>query len=208
MISIIATNPYSVVYEIESITLFFEHGLDCLYINKPNMTSKELDLFIQEIPSKYHSKLIISKDIKVADKYKVFGIILDPSWYKALFFNWFTLSSFIKKNPSIKRITQIKSLNELKHLDFNIDIAIIYPVFAENYIDNILNLKEEKALDKSKAGQKIELMAMGGVDESRIESIYKFKFDGFILQSSIWRSSEPLEAFKKAKERSEENKNK
>lgn len=193
MIKTIATNPYNVVFELDIIHKAFENGLDLLYVFKPKFTHREMEEFILSIDSKYHNRLIIATYTDLAEKYKTRGYLVEKDKFGSFFYNLFILKPFLKRNPDMWIFSQVKQISQLETLDKRAKHVFIYPVFIENYNDNIIKLVDSTRLNAMKDERRV--YAMGGVSINRIKETEKLGFSGFVLQSAIWRSPKPIDSF-------------
>jgi len=104
--------------------------------------------------------------------------------------------------------TKFHSLNELENYKERYEYAFLSPIFdsisKEGYKSKfILQELKEKIAGKN-------LVALGGIDESKIETCRELGFSGVAVLGAIWNSKNPVEKFKQIKrlchsERSEES---
>ncbi len=194
MIKILMTNPYQINFEINTINTLFDMGLDRLIISKPEFDSEALEKYIQKIDVKNHNKLILIEDLKMAEKYKVAGILISKDQVFKFFFNPFIFNPFLKRNPNIEIYQKVRNVKEMDKMDSRVNRVLIYPTFIEHYKQNIIQFFDNNSLEQRK-DKNILVFAMGGVTPSRYSEMLKYKFDGFVLHSTIWRESLPIERF-------------
>lgn len=194
MIKILMTNPYSVNFELNTINTLFEKGLDRLIISKPEFDTKDLEKYILHINDKYHNKLILIDELALAEKYKVAGILISKEQINKLFYKTIFLNPFLKRNKKIEVYQKIKTVKEMDKIDKCINRVLIYPTFVEHYKQNIIQFFDSNSLLERK-NKNILVFAMGGVTPARLPEIHKYDFDGYVMHSTIWRNSLPLERF-------------
>lgn len=194
MIKILMTNPYQINFEIDTINKLFDMGLDRLIISKPEFDSEALEKYIQKIDVKNHNKLILIEDLKMAERYKVAGILISKDQVFKFFYNPFIFNPFLKRNPNIEIYQKVRNVKEMDKMDSRVTRVLIYPTFIEHYKQNIIQFFDNNSLEQRK-DKNILVFAMGGVTPSRYSEMLKYKFDGFVLHSTIWRESLPIERF-------------
>ncbi|MDF1674850.1 MAG: thiamine phosphate synthase [Vicingaceae bacterium] len=93
------------------------------------------------------------------------------------------------------------SLKELENCKEKYDYAFLSPVFdsiSKAGYKSQLNLKEVSNVLKNK---KDKIIALGGIDEDKINTIKAIGFSGIALLGTIWKSDNPVEKFKQIKEK-------
>jgi thiamine monophosphate synthase len=194
MIKILMTNPYSVNFELNTINALFERGLDRLIISKPKFDSAQIEKYILQINPKYHTKLILIDELALAEKYKVAGILISKEQINKFLYKLIFLNPFLRRNKHIEVYQKVKMVAEIDKLDKCINRVLIYPTFIDHYKENIIQFFDHKSLQERK-NKNILVFATGGVNPSRLPDIYGYNFDGYVMHSTIWRNSTPLERF-------------
>ena len=174
--------------EIELITFLFEGGLKILHIRKPNFSEDEFRTYLQQIPKKFYSKIVIHSHYKLAKEFSLKGIHLTEKARK------------LKRiNTSYKIIsTSFHAIEEVLKSRRNYKYVFLSPVFdsisKQGYKSNF-NLKELKPfLEKRK-----NIIALGGIDIENIKSIKQTGFAGAAVLGSIWESKNPVKNYKEIK---------
>lgn len=195
MIKILMTNPYQINFELNTINDMFDLGLDRLIISKPEFDTRALEKYILKINPQHHSKLVLIEELKLAEKYKVAGVLISKNQIFNLFYNPFIFNPFMKRNPHIEVYQKVKSVQEMDEMDKRVNRVLIYPTFNDHYKQNIIQFFDSNSLEQRK-NRHILAFAMGGVTPERFAEMNQYKFDGFVMHSTIWRNSQPLERFK------------
>jgi thiamine-phosphate pyrophosphorylase len=174
--------------EIEQIITLFESGLETLHLKKRNLTSKEMERFISEIPAIYYDKIVLHGHYKLAVKFKLKGIHLSKSHRgNSIADKWRRLKLKIQHRKLIFT-TSFHSLQSLQQNKSSFEYVFLSPVFtSKTYYDpteasglNVLR----KAINLS--NQKV--LALGGVNEEKLPIVKAAGFYGIGLSSSIWKS--------------------
>lgn len=195
MIKILMTNPYQINFEINTINEMFDLGLDRLIISKPVFDTVALEKYILKINAKNHSKLVLIEELKLAEKYKVAGILISKNQIFNLFYNPFIFNPFMKRNPDIEVYQKVKTVQEIDTMDKRVNRVLIYPTFNDHYKQHIIQFFDINSLEQRK-NRNILAFAMGGVKPERFDEMKHYKFDGYVMHSAIWRDSQPIERFK------------
>lgn len=167
---IVISPPIAVPNEHEIITSLFEEGQEIFHIHKPTFSKKETENFIRQIPSKYHNRIALH-------------------------------SGFPK----------FHSLQELEECEEKYEYAFLSPIFdsisktgyKSKFSGSFLSGREGKIsqikseLITAISGKRI--IALGGVDEDKIETCRELGFAGIAVLGAIWNSSSPVEKFKSLK---------
>jgi len=91
------------------------------------------------------------------------------------------------------------SLDELKRYDGKYEYAFLSPVF-----DSISKKGYKSGFDLSETGLHVrgkKIVALGGVDESKIETCRGLGFCGIAVLGAVWQSADPLGTFLRIKEK-------
>ena len=149
---IVISPPENVSNEKETIIYLFENGLEVFHVYKPNFSKEEIKKYVQQLPKKYYSKIVLHSD-------------------------------YLK----------FHSVEELKNCREQYEYAFLSPVFdsisKESYKSNF-SLDELEEAVKGK-----NIIALGGIDEDKIETVREIGFAGVAVLGAIWQSNNPLEQF-------------
>lgn len=173
-------------YEQELVVLLFNYGLEIFHLRKNNYSEDDMRSYLNNIPKQYHSRIVMHSHFNLIDEYGLMG------------------AHFTKKIP-IESIENEINISELKHISFSVhslseiqeinrryDYLFISPVF--NSISNVgYNSKIKISSFKKYLSTVIdrpEIIALGGINDSKIEQLYSAKFNGFGMLGYIWNSFE------------------
>lgn len=181
--------------ELELINFFFENGLDIYHLRKRNFSRAEMKTFLDGIPKEYHSKIVIHSHYSLALKYKLLGIHISRKKRKSKYAEWFKTRLYKLQNPNISISTSYSQLTNFDDKKSFYDYVFLSPIF--DTISNAgygshFNLKLIELL-LSKTPEKI--IALGGVDASKIEKLESLGFYGVAVSGAIWESADPKKAF-------------
>lgn len=181
--------------EIENIIKMFEAGLDTLHVRKIHFSTKELDVYIKEIPAHFHNRIIIHSHHKLALKYNLKGFHYTSTHLKSKLKLWWNTKMIYLRKPNLTKSISYKRVSDV-YLPEKIatDYCFLGTMFHNISGDFYSGFYPEtvKALIE-KSGRKI--IARGGVNEKSIELAYKSGFYGVALYGHIWKGGEPFERY-------------
>ena len=188
------TNPYDVTFETDIINRLFREGLDELHLRKPDYTKDDYMEFIERIDPEHHSKLVLHSYYTLVHNYDIRKIHLNYNWRKNPAMRFF-LNQAVLLGKKIRKSTTVNNYKSLYAAKPGIDELIMGPVFSK--ISNSINnqLVKTETLEKALSHSKVPVIGLGGVGADTLGFFKSVGFDGIALQSSIWRSMDPIKAF-------------
>jgi thiamine-phosphate pyrophosphorylase len=187
---IVISSPTPITKEASLINQLFDEGLALFHLRKPESSSQELVLLLQEINPIYYPKIVLHSHHYLA---KSFGI-------NRLHFNEVSRKQLVEdaletyNAEGVILSTSIHSTDDYNQLSDKFDYAFLSPVFDSiskpNYQAQTFNLSSiNKKTD-------IKLIALGGIDETNCTKAFEMGFDGIALLGAIWNSENKITAFK------------
>jgi thiamine-phosphate pyrophosphorylase len=185
---IVISNPTPITTEATLINQLFDEGLSVFHLRKPDSSSQELVLLLQEINPAHYTKIALHSHHYLAKSFGIKRLHYTQASRKQL--TDFNLS---EQNTDYILSTSVHSINEYNELASRFDYAFISPVF-----DSISKTDyKAQAFDlSSKKDLAIKLIALGGVKEYNCQKAFEMGFDGVALLGSIWESDDKIKCFK------------
>ncbi len=184
---IVISNPAPVKDEHKLICQLFDEGLEIFHLRKKELSEIETRKFIESIPAEYFGRIVLHSQYQLAKEYGLKGIHISPSFNGDASFKSLSIS--------------FHSLEEINRFKLQFDYAFLSPVFEsiskQGYGGN-LNLCEIKQFLNSK---KARIIALGGIDEDKIETVKELGFSGIALLGAIWQNENPVEKYLRIKEK-------
>ena len=187
---VVISSPTSITKEASLINQLFDEGLTIFHLRKPESSSQELVLLLQEINPVYYSKIVLHSHHYLA---KSFGI-------NRLHFNEVSRRQLIEdaletySTEGVILSTSIHSIDDYNQLSDKFDYTFLSPVFDSiskpNYQAQAFNLKDIHKKMNTK------LIALGGIDEITCAKAFEMGFDGIALLGAIWNNEDKITAFK------------
>ncbi len=156
---------------------FFEKGVEYIIIHKPQNIERDIIQLINEIPQKYHSRIIIHERFGLLKHFNLNGILLSKKNPKAP-----TLDKIFSKSVPCSRIDDIMKYQNFHHIFFG-------PVF-ESISKEIKPTFGETALREAKGKNIIneKVIAMGGISEETIPIAKSIGFENVAVLGSLWKN--------------------
>ena len=167
----IFTSEEHIESEAEILSGFLNSGLDCLHIRKPGWTYERVEELLRKLPANHLSKVTLHSYPELALKYKA-GFQLNSR------------TGHIDFEPvSLSRSCHtLQEVEESSELDF----VTLSPVF-----DSIskTGYKASGVIDGAEPDRfKTKVIALGGVELSRLDSLRSLGFSGAALLGSVWNT--------------------
>jgi thiamine-phosphate pyrophosphorylase len=192
---IIFTSPDEVADEVAIINQLFHFGLDELVIRKPHWTNQNYIDFLNQIDAEYYPHISICDQPEIALEFNLKGLHCSNQWY----------DSFGKEEQ--KKLHEmladaghqisisahnLAEWNQRKNHFDQIYLCPIYPSISKPGYSGNWDLQALQT--ELKADRAVKVIALGGVEVSRIEEISTIGFDGVALLGTIW--NKPKKAIK------------
>jgi len=182
---ILISNPAQVKDEHEIIRQIFDKGLEIFHLRKKEYPESGLRTFIENIPEKYREKIVLHSHYHLVTEYGLKGIHVPPT--------------FKGETPGRTLSVSFHTPEEIQKSELPFDYGFLSPVFdsisKEGY-QSRLNTGELKLFLKNR---KEKIIALGGIDEDKIETVRDIGFSGIALLGAIWQSENPVDKFKRIK---------
>jgi thiamine-phosphate pyrophosphorylase len=197
---IVITDANAVPSEIEVIKDLFKAGLGTLHVRKPFYSRNKMKHFIKSIPVKYHDRLVLHSHYGLVLKYKLKGVHFTEKARRPFFIGWLRRRFYRNSKRGISISASYHSLAAVARLSDVYDYVFLSPVFESiSKKDKRKPLRHARIQDCLRA-TKAKVVALGGVDETRILACRDIGFYGVALLGSIWQSPDPVKSFKEARE--------
>jgi len=186
--------------EIGILLNMFEQGLPAYHVRKKTFSTRELRKYLEEIPRKYHNRIIIHTHHELALKYDLKGIYISRSHKKRKVKLWFWAKwlKFRRKNLEIS--TMLRNIEGVLDYVPRYNYIFLSPVF-DSLSGNFQSAFSEYNLIPTLKNTQYKVIARGGVSVDTIEKAHKLGFSGVAFYTSIWKTDNPLKEFIKVKEK-------
>lgn len=172
---VVITGEKFLRHEAYLINMLFEKGLQLLHFRKPQASVEETGCVLNEIDSRFHSRIVIHDHFPLIENFGLKGIHLNrrnPAWYQK------TGISVSSSCHSFEEIAAAKAC----------DYVFLSPVF-----DSISKAGYRKGfvsehLSKGSAAGIINerVIALGGITPEKVSEIKLYRFGGVAVLGSLW----------------------
>lgn len=184
---VVISSPAPATNEQTTLHQLFDEGLELFHLRKKEYSESELRRFIEGIPAEHLKKTVLHSHYHLAAEYGLMGIHVP-----------FAFNS----NTQIGTVSvSFHSVEEIRTFNMQFDYGFLSPVFdsiSKNGYKSSFDLKEVKLFLKH---CKEKIIALGGMDEDKIETVHDLGFSGIALLGAIWQNESPVEKFKRIKEK-------
>ncbi len=182
---IVISSPTPITNEASLINQLFDEGLSVFHLRKPESSSQELVLLLQEIKPEHYSKIALHSHHYLAKSFGINRLHYTEASRKQLTETDFSVNENILS-------TSIHSIDSFNNLSEHFSYAFLSPVF-----DSISKPDYEAQQFDLSAKQKTDakLIALGGINESNCSVAFDRGFDGIALLGSVWNNEAPIKKF-------------
>lgn len=184
---ILISNPAPVNDEHKIIRQIFEEGLEIFHLRKKEYSEDEIRAFIENIPEKYRRRIVLHSHYHLADEYGLKGIHV-PAVYAG-------------DIPAGTLSVSFHSPKEIQKSELPFDYCFLSPVFDSISKEGYKSRFNPDDLKLFLKDRKEKIIALGGMDEDKIETVKNLGFSGIAWLGAIWQSEYPVDKFKRISER-------
>jgi thiamine-phosphate pyrophosphorylase len=196
---IVISSPHKKEGEVADVIRMFDAGLQGFHLRKPNFSRKELKDFIEQIPAKHRSKIILHTNHSYALKYKLGGIHISKKHRKKTFALWLKVLRYRFSIPNLIVTRTCHKLGDLLNDNKRYSYVFLSPVFDSISVNSLSAGFSKRGLKNTIIQSKQKVYAMGGVEPGTFATIAEIGFHGAALLGYIWHDSENrLESYRHA----------
>ncbi|NOQ71594.1 MAG: hypothetical protein GQ574_06320 [Crocinitomix sp.] len=200
MLKILFTYPEALPHETLLLQNLMEEEWDFLHVRKPDYSKEEMVNFLELIPSHQH-KVVLHSHFELVHEFNLAGININAKTMANLSYPD-ELTSACDMRDLCLRDGQIyvhgerpdlisysaHRFGEIQQLPFQTDYVFLSPIF-----DSISKLDYHSAFDDHEILTAFlketdhKIIALGGIDNNRIEMCKDLGFEGYAMLGNIWR---------------------
>ncbi|MBE7647546.1 thiamine phosphate synthase [Tenacibaculum finnmarkense] len=178
-----------VANEMQILHQLFEAGLECYHLRKPSKDYQEHIVYLNQIPEKYHNKIVTHYFHELVNEYSLKGIHFQEQKRRDALENgsrYFIGLQMIGKTMS----SSFHEPEELANCDIEFDYHLLSPVFSsiskKGYQGRGFDVNN---IDKT-------IIGMGGITSETISKTLALGFQGIGVLGGVWNSQNAVESFK------------
>ncbi|MDF3058274.1 MAG: hypothetical protein K0R17_2489 [Rariglobus sp.] len=163
----------------------FAAGLTDYHLRKPTWTREQLAAFLRVLPAGFHPRIVLHTHHDLATEFALGGLH-DRDRPKA---QSNLLGYFVRSRAVHDVVTLRASLDCYDRVLFS---PVFPSVSKSGYLPSFApaDLRSALALPR-----RAEVIALGGIDASRIPACRDLGFDGVAVLGAIWQAADPVRAF-------------
>lgn len=171
---IVISKPDFFAGEAEALNTLFRNGLERLHLRKPKAEREELEALIRRIPMAYRKRVVLHDHHDLAIKYELGGIHLNQR------------NPLPPENYTGIVSCSCHSLEEVRYCKNKYSYVFLSPIY-----DSIskAGYRSSFKLDELQAAKELidnQVIALGGVNESRLEELRELGFGGVAVLGDLW----------------------
>jgi thiamine-phosphate pyrophosphorylase len=162
------------------LALLFAAGLTSYHLRKPTWTRDQLAAWLRVLPSEFHSRIVLHSHHDLTTEFQVGGVHNGP-----------TATPFAPlRSHAIHSIVELRGLLDARAR------LLFSPVFASISKPGYGPTFDHEELRSALAlPRRAEVIALGGINASRIPTCGDLGFDGVAVLGAIWQAADPVRAF-------------
>ena len=194
---IVISNPDQLPEESKMVNALFEAGLQYFHLRKPNYSTHALRQYLEGIDIRFHNRVMIHSHHELSIPYKIRGVHLTEHHRKKKRLRRWALLKYIKvRRPDIEITAGFHTIAALKKDNPGYKYVFLSPIFDSISKVGYKSSFNEVSLKDTIATSSFNVVALGGVDENKIEKAKQLGFYGIALMGGLWKSSDPIEKCK------------
>lgn len=164
--------------EVEIIIRLLQTYEFTFHLRKPNASAYEYEALLNSIPEYLHSKIMIHNAYELTKKYNLKGIHFSEKYRVPM----------SRLETAIIKSTSCHTINELYEIENYYQSSFLSPIFNNNsrpFEYPGLNMDDINEYLSTK--RKINIIALGGIDEQNLHKIREMYFDGIAVLGAVWK---------------------
>jgi len=175
--------------EIPMVIDLLNAGLETFHLRKSKFTTARLAEYIEQIPEKYHSRIIIHSHHKLALRYNLKGIHLSKTHRKKSAKTFLKLLWYKLRKPKLVITRSFHQIETMQSSRVKFNYAFLNPFFSK--IDSSKNSFDvnKDFLAKSISNSRVPIYASGNITTQNYHLLKGMHLTGMALSKMIWKSN-------------------
>lgn len=173
---IVITLPDFIDGEGEKIVRLLQR-VELIHIRKPNASEAEIEHLINDIPSKYYSRLVLHDHHQLASKYHLYGVHLNgrnpippDNWKGSVSRSCHSLDEVMEWKQKCNYVSLSPIYNSISKVGY-------MSAFTK---EDIIAAKKDGIIDA-------QVMALGGVTFEKLDEVREMGFGGAMILGDAWK---------------------
>ena len=187
---LLVSNFSDIPYEHYLLNLLFCEGLQHFHLRKMEYTREKMRRYLERIPSPFHNRIILHSHFDLISEYGLCG----AHFTKRFGYDDYTKEQGIDGNSKCfdKMGFSLHAISEVSKFKSLYDYIFLSPIF-DSISNKGYNSKFKLSNLKSflqKTSDRPEIIALGGINHTKVEMAANVRFDGIALLGYIWTDFE------------------
>jgi thiamine-phosphate pyrophosphorylase len=186
---LLVSNFTDIHHEQYLLNLLFCEGLPLFHLRKANYNTRQMRTYIERIPEAFRDRVVLHSHFELVDEYGLRGAHFTKKTPYETFLQSRGQSPLSTDTPAFAQMSfSVHSIPDIKRVPPVYDYVFLSPVFDSisnqgyNSKFRIHDLKTFLALPAPRP----QVIALGGITDAVVESVFDTGFDGVALLGHIW----------------------
>lgn len=199
VLKILFTYPETLPHETMLLNNLMQDEWDFLHVRKPDYSKEEIINFLEMIPD-YHHKVVLHSHYELIKEFELAGININRKGLAQLS-TTDELTSACDTRPLLLKDGEIyvhgvkpdlvsysaHGFTEIQTLNFRTDYVFLSPIFDSiSKVGYASAFNDAEILSAFLSTINRKIIALGGIDNTRIPQCEQLGFDGYAILGSIW----------------------
>lgn len=184
---IVISNPSPLLYEHEIIRQLFSEGLEIFHLRKKEFSENRMRSFIENIPEEHFKNIVLHSHYHLAKEYGLRGVHVAETLKDEMHGGTLSVS--------------FHSFEEVQKFGFKYDYCFLSPIFDSISKEGYKSGFNPDELKLFLQNRKEKIIALGGIDEDKVETAKELGFSGIALLGAIWQDKDSVDKYIRIKER-------
>jgi thiamine-phosphate pyrophosphorylase len=192
---IVVTSATRIEDEHKIIERMFRHGLKYLHVRKPRYSRDDMIKYLNKFSTQNRKKIVIHSHHSLALSMGLKGIHFTEKQRKNKLDVWkkFNLYRLAKKDLQIT--TSYHKLKDIDKANRKYDYVFFSPVFESISKEDHQPSYSLGTIYDTVRNMDVNVVALGGIDNEKIDQCYHTGFYGVALSGYLWQSEDPVKNF-------------
>ena len=158
----------------------FAAGLTSYHLRKPTWSREQLADWLRVLPSEFHSRIVLHSHHDLAAQFNIGGLHNAQA----------VSPSAPLRSQAVHSLVELRGLLEVRA---RLVFSPVFPSFSKPGYGPAFDRDELCML--LALPRRAEVIALGGIDATRIQACRELGFDGVAVLGAVWQSPDPVRAF-------------
>ena len=182
---------------------FFAAGLTSYHLRKPSWSREQLAAWLGALPVEFHTRIVLHTHHDLVDEFTIGGVHEREAGRAGPLGPPCGLTADARPTgaPSGRALPRSRAVHDVETLRASMDtydrllVSPTFPSISKAGYEPSGKLPEAELRSALALPRRAEVIALGGIDASRVTTCRELGFDGVAVLGAVWQASDPLQAF-------------